>query len=90
MNANTQAQGGRVGRAGGIPNYKNNIINIVKRLHPHGLEAWRQVTAEYQRESGKTTLHRGEDLQENWSKKLCNHMQKPTGKPGVLQDRIFQ
>ena len=22
--------------------------------------------------------------------KLCNHMQKPTGKPGVLQDRIFQ
>jgi hypothetical protein len=90
MNANTQAQGGRVGHAGGIPNYKNNIINIIERLRPHGLEAWRQVAAEYQRESGKTTLHQGEDLQENWNKKLCNRMKNPTGKPGVLQDRIFQ
>jgi hypothetical protein len=57
---------------------------------PEGLEERRQVTAEYQRESGKTTLCRGEDLQENWNKKLCNCMQKPTGKPSALQDRIFR
>jgi hypothetical protein len=91
MNADSQAQGGCVGRAGGVPNYKNDIIiNIIERLLPHGLEAWRQVTVEYQRESGKTTLCQGEDLQENWNKKLCNHMQKLTSKPGALQDRIFR
>jgi hypothetical protein len=90
MNTDSQTQGGRVGRAGGVPNYKNNIIiNIVERLLPHALEAWRQGAAEYQRESGKTTLYQVEDLQENWNNKLCNHMQKPTGKPGVLQDHIF-
>ncbi len=90
MNANSQAQGGHVGRARGVPNYKNDIIiNIVEQLLPHGLEVWWQVAAEYQRESGETTLHQGEDLQENWNKKLWNCMQKPTGKPGVLQDRIF-
>ncbi len=84
MNADNQAQGGCVGCAGGIPKYKNNIIiNIVERLLPQGLEAWRQVTAEYQRESDETTL------QENWIKKLCNRMQKPTGKPSALQDHIF-
>jgi hypothetical protein len=90
MNANSQAQGGRVERTGGIPNYENNIIiNIVKRLLPHGLEAWKQVAAEYQRESGKTTLCQGEDLRENWNKNLFNHMQKPTGQHGALQDHIF-
>ncbi len=91
MNANSQAQGGCVGCAGGIPNYKNDIIiNIVERLLPQGLAAWKQVAAEYQRETGETTLCQGEDLQENWNKKLCNHMQEPTGKPGALQDRIFR
>jgi hypothetical protein len=39
MNADSQAQGGRVGRAGGIPNYKNNIIiNIISGCSP---TAWR-------------------------------------------------
>jgi hypothetical protein len=91
MNTNSQAQGDCTGHAGGTPNYKNNIIiNIVERVLPHGLEAWRQVAAEYQRESSKTTLCRGEGLRENWNKKLCNHMQKPTGKPGAFQDRIFR
>jgi hypothetical protein len=63
MNANSQEQGDHVGCAGGVPNYKNDIlINIFKWMLPQGLEAWRQVAAEYQRESGKTTLHGGEDL----------------------------
>jgi hypothetical protein len=61
----------------------NIIINIFERLLPQGLEAWRQVAAEYQRESDETTL------QENWIKKLCNHMQKLKGKPSALQDHIF-
>jgi hypothetical protein len=91
MNASSQAQGGCIGCAGGVPNNKNDIlINIVKRMLPQGLEAWRQIAAEYQREPGETTLCRGEDLQENWNKKLCNCMQKPTGKPGALQDHIFR
>jgi len=38
----------------------------------------------------EATLRWGEDLRDNWNRKLCNRMQKPTGKPGVLTDRIFQ
>ncbi len=73
-----------------MPNYKNDVfIIIVKRLLPHGLEAWREVALAYQRETHELTLHRGEGLQDNWNKKLCNQMQKPTGKPGVLSDYIF-
>ncbi len=30
------------------------------------------------------------DLRDNWNKKLCKRMQKPTGKPGVNTDRIFR
>ena len=33
---------------------------------------------------------RGEDLCDNWNKKLCNRMIKPTGKPGLIRDRIFR
>ncbi len=69
MNTNSQAQGGRVGLTGGVPNYINIIIiNTDEPMLPQGLEAWRQVAAEYQRESGKTTLCRGENLQESWNK----------------------
>ncbi len=40
MNAHSQAQGGCVGHAGGVPNYKNDIfINIIKWMLPQGLEA---------------------------------------------------
>ena len=38
----------------------------------------------------EVSLCRGEDLRENWNRKLCNRMQKPTGKPGVLSDRIYR
>ena len=80
MDSKSQARGGRGGRSGGVPNYKNDIlINIVESILPQGLKAWWSVAAVYQRESGETALRRGEDLRDNWNKKLCNRMQKPTG-----------
>ncbi len=91
MDNNSQAQGGRVGRAGGVPNYQNNIlISIIKQYLPQGLEAWREFALAYQRESMEATLHRGEDLWDNQNRKLCNRMQKPTGKPVAASDRIFR
>ena len=38
----------------------------------------------------EAVLRRGEDVRDNWNKKLCNRMMKPTGKPGVNNDRIFR
>jgi hypothetical protein len=38
----------------------------------------------------EATLCRGKDLRDNWNRKLCNRMQNPTGKPGVLSDPIFR
>ncbi len=42
MDNNSQAQGGRVGRAGGVPNYRNNIPHPYRRAvpapGPRGLE----------------------------------------------------
>jgi hypothetical protein len=91
MDADCQAIGGRGGRSGGVPNYKNDIlIEVVELYLPQGLEAWRVVALAYQRESMETVLRRGEDLRDNWNRKLCNRMQKPTGKPGVNTDRIFR
>lgn len=91
MDTSSQTRGGRSGRPLGAPNYKNDIlIEIVERYLPQGLEAWNAVAAQYQVESNELTLRRGEDLRENWNKKLCNRMQKPTGKPGVNTDRIFR
>jgi hypothetical protein len=92
MDSDSQARGGRIGRSGGVPNYRNDIlINVVEEYLPQGLEAWRGVALAYQRESMESTLRRGEDLRDNWNKKLCNRMLKPTGKPGaVLTDRIFR
>jgi hypothetical protein len=90
MDNDSQAQGGCVGCTGGVPNYQNDIlISIVKQYLPQGLEAWREVALVYQRESMEATLCRGEDLWDNWNRKLCNRMQKPTGKPGALSDHIF-
>jgi hypothetical protein len=91
MDNDSQAQGGRVGRAGGSPNYQNNIlIHIVEQYLPLGIEAWREVVLVYQRESMEATLRRAEDLWDNWNQKLCNCMQKPTGKPSASSDRILQ
>jgi len=91
MDTDSQARGGRAGRPVGAPNYKNDIlIEIVERYLPQGLEAWNAVALQYQRESNELNLRRGEDLRENWNKKLCNRMQKPTGKPGANTDRIFR
>jgi len=91
MDAGGQARGGRGGCSGGVPNYRNNIlINVVEEYLPQGLEAWRGVALPYQQESMESTLCQGEDLWDNWNRKLCNRMQKPTGKPGVLSDRIYR
>ena len=44
MDADGQAQVGRVGRSVGVPNYKNDIlISVDKEYLPQGLEAWRGV-----------------------------------------------
>jgi len=91
MDTNNQTWGGRVGRPVGAPNYRNDIlIGIVELYLPQGLEAWKEVAVAYQRESVGATLCRGEDLRDNWNRKLCNCMQKPTGKPGVLTDHIYR
>ena len=75
MDTDSQARGGRAGRPVGAPNYKNDIlIEIVELYLPQGLEAWRAVATAYQRESMETVFCRGEDLRDNWNKKLCNRM----------------
>jgi hypothetical protein len=92
MDANSQTRGGRAaGRPIGAPNDNNNIlIKVVKLYLPQSLEAWRAVALAYQRESMEAVHHRGEDLRDNWNKKLCNRMQKLTGKPGENTHRIFR
>ena len=91
MDTDNQTRGGCAGHTVGAPNYQNGIlIGIVKLYLPQGLEAWREVDVAHQRESMEATLRRGEDLRDNWNRKLCNRMQKPTGKPVVLTNRIFR
>ncbi len=91
MDTNSQTRGGRAGQPIGAPNYRNDIlIKVVKLYPPQGLEAWRVVALAYQRDYMETHRRWGEDLWDNWNKKLCNRMQKPTGKPGVNTDRIFR
>ena len=78
------------GRSSGTPNYPNGIlINIVEQQLPQGLEAWRNVACLYQNASNENELRRGEDICDNWVRKLCNNFKKPTGKPGDLTDRIY-
>ena len=82
---------GRSGRSSGIPNYRNGIlINIVEEQLPQGLEAWRNVATLYQSAANEKELRRGEDICDNWVRKLCNNFKKPTGKPGDLTDRIYR
>jgi hypothetical protein len=72
MDADSQARRGHGGRSGGVPNYRNNIlIEVVELYLPQGLKAWRAVALAYQRKSMETVLCRGEDLWDNWNRKLC-------------------
>jgi hypothetical protein len=58
MDTDGQARGGRAGRSGGVPKYRNDIlINVVEEEYlPQGLEAWRGVAMASQRRSGRTLL----------------------------------
>ena len=48
MYADSESQGGCDGRIGGVPNHKNDIlIDIIERMLPQGLEAWREVALLY-------------------------------------------
>ncbi len=38
----------------------------------------------------EAVLCRAEDLRDNWNRKLCNCMQKPTSMPSAISDRILQ
>jgi len=55
MDTYGQARGGRAGRSGGVPNYRNDIlINVVEEYLPQGLEAWRGAAMANQRRSWRT------------------------------------
>ena len=91
MDNDSQGQAARGGRPPGARNYQYTVlIDIVERLLPQGLEGWREVALEYQRELDEPVLCRGEDVRDNWVKKLCKNMKKPTGTPGDLRDRHFR
>ncbi len=78
------------GRSSGVPNYHNDIlIDIVEQQLPQGLEAWRKVDLAYQMASKEVELCRGENIRDNWVRKLCNNFKRPTGRPGELHDRIY-
>ena len=84
------ACGGRPPGPGAV-NYRNKIlIDIIERLLPPGLEDWREVALEYQRESTEMILCHGEDVHDSWVKKLCKNTKKPTGKPNNILDRHFR
>jgi hypothetical protein len=78
----------RGGRAGGVPNYKNDkLIRIIGKILPRSNEEWKQVAILYKAASGESILRTVESLQANW-KKLCNGFKKPTGSSGNSTDRI--
>jgi hypothetical protein len=57
MDADSEAKGGHDRCIGGVPNYKNDtLIDIVERMLPQGLEAWREVALAYQRETNEPTF----------------------------------
>jgi hypothetical protein len=43
----------------------------------------------YQNALNKRDLRRGEDIRDNWVRKLCNNFKKPTGRPGNNLDQIY-
>ncbi len=79
------------GCSSGVPNYRNDIpIDIVEQQLPQGAEAWRNVALLYQNASNRRDLCRGEDICDNWVRKLCNNFKKPTGRPCDNSDQIFR
>jgi hypothetical protein len=79
------------GHSSGVLNYCNDIlIDIVEQQLPHGAEAWRNIALLYQNVSNERDLCRGEDIRDDWVRKLCNNFKKPTGRPGDNLDQIFR
>ncbi len=57
MDTNSQSKVLHGGRAGGMPNYRNDIlIEIIEEHLPQGLEAWRKVDMAYQNASNEVNL----------------------------------
>ena len=79
------------GRRTGAPNYKNNIlIAIIEELLPNGRILWEVVAERYQLLSGEAELRNVDDLKKHWHFKLCNKLNKPTGRTGENGDRILR
>jgi hypothetical protein len=78
------------GCSSGVPNYCNDLlIDIAKQLLPQGIEAWRRVALLFQNTSNERDLCRGEDICDNWVRKLFNNFKKLTGRLGNNLDQIF-
>ena len=74
MDADSQNRGHCSGCIAGVPNYQNDIlVDIVEKELPLGHEAWRAVAFAYQNASNEENLWWGEDIWDNWVKKLCNN-----------------
>ena len=66
--------GGRGGRPPGARNYRNDIlIDIVDKMRPIGLEAWKAVAAAYMVDAAEESPRDAKDLRDHWVKKLCNN-----------------
>ena len=64
--------GGRGGRPPGARNYRNDIlIDIVDKMRPIGLEAWKAVAAAYMVDAAEDSPRDAKDLRDHWVKKLC-------------------
>ena len=80
-----------VGRQTGAQNYKNKVlIDIVGTILPNGGIGWQAVANAYHEVSKEKTVRDPNDLRRHWIKKLCNNMNKPTGRTGEPGDRIHR
>ena len=79
------------GRRSGTPNYKNDIlIAIIEELLPNGNLQWQTVAQRYMELSGELQLRSVDDLKKHWHFKLCNKLNKPTGRTGENGDRVLK
>ncbi len=75
----------------GARNYSNDtLINIVDEGHYTSLEGWKALAIEYQQRKQEETLCAAQDIQEHWTKKLCNNYKKPMGKSGEVTDHVHR